>query len=328
RRYRARRLAEKAAEKARISRLTYLDRVKAQKGHEGALRRAARARAKEDWMLGPLAPKRDAGLAKETWGSVQAEVAMAPSIPEKMRMKTLDKWVETGDRVCVVEGREKGKIGKVTEVNWETETVKVDGVNEVDVATPEFLKKEDLQGPTTTMEKPIPIRSVRLVYKVKAPSSPVEEDVIVERVQVNYVWDPDTDEKVKERVIPGLGIKIASAPKPEPLTESDQPPDTLRIRTEELTWVPTLRTLPMPRGVIDELRNRFSKYRRQLEPGFERKLRAREAEQEAIKESVKTMMTPKAQLRMVQAEKRREEMEKKVLSEDMMAKLGQMMMKQ
>lgn len=53
----------------------------------------------------------------------------APKVPEKLRVK--DWFIREGDRVCVIKGRHgvKGCIGKVTEVDMEAETVKVENVN-------------------------------------------------------------------------------------------------------------------------------------------------------------------------------------------------------
>lgn len=37
----------------------------------------------------------------------------------------------SGDRVCVVRGREKGKIGRVENVDEESQSLTVEGVNQV-----------------------------------------------------------------------------------------------------------------------------------------------------------------------------------------------------
>lgn len=90
--------------------------------------RNARAWRKEDWIKGPLAPKRDAGVDAETFGAIQP---MQLYGVEKAEYK---QWgIVAGDRVCVIRKghRECGKIGRVREVREKAEEVIVEGVNKV-----------------------------------------------------------------------------------------------------------------------------------------------------------------------------------------------------
>ena len=90
---------------------------------------AARTARREDWLLGPLAPRRDVGDHKETYGTVESVRLRAVE-----QAKGAEKWygIREGDRVCVVQGsRDKGKIGRVREVRVRSGECVIEGVNRV-----------------------------------------------------------------------------------------------------------------------------------------------------------------------------------------------------
>lgn len=98
-------------------------------------RNSARQATKEDWNLGPLAPRRDVGDKAETYGTVHFRMLQPINKPPG-RWKS---WgIREGDRVCVVgpKEREKGKIGVVGEVTEKAESCKVRGVNLVGCHSP------------------------------------------------------------------------------------------------------------------------------------------------------------------------------------------------
>lgn len=91
--------------------------------------KAARLARREDWLLGPLAPKRDVGHQKGTFGTIDARALRGGAIPEEKRTK---RWpIREGDRVVLLEGRDKGKIGTVKTCDKEREEAIVDGLNKV-----------------------------------------------------------------------------------------------------------------------------------------------------------------------------------------------------
>ncbi|KAL8696426.1 MAG: hypothetical protein Q9201_007661, partial [Fulgogasparrea decipioides] len=85
--------------------------------------RAARQAQREDWALGPLAPRRDVGDKAETYGTVPLRLMQGVE-------KTDGKWkkwgIKEGDRVCVVgeKERDKGVIGVVRDVDERAEMCK------------------------------------------------------------------------------------------------------------------------------------------------------------------------------------------------------------
>ena len=91
---------------------------------------SARQAQREDWHLGPLAPRRDVGDNAETYGTVP--IRLVESV-EKMDGKWKNWGIREGDRVCIVgqKERDKGKIGVVREVREKAESCKVRGINMV-----------------------------------------------------------------------------------------------------------------------------------------------------------------------------------------------------
>jgi large subunit ribosomal protein L24 len=104
----------------------------------------AKQMAEEDWKLGLLAPRRDVGRVANTFGSLdQMDSTPPPALPQYRRWQAaMGKREASGkgwfgnqfyvnDRVVVIEGREKGKIGVISEVNKRNQTVKLKDMNMV-----------------------------------------------------------------------------------------------------------------------------------------------------------------------------------------------------
>lgn len=91
--------------------------------------RAEKQRRREDWMRGPLAPKRDAGPEGKAFGALSPQAMNPPTIPKHLRRKYIN--IAPGDRVCVIKGNDKGKINEVTRVDPGNETVTVKDTNMV-----------------------------------------------------------------------------------------------------------------------------------------------------------------------------------------------------
>ena len=92
--------------------------------------KAARTARREDWLMGPLAPRRDVGDAKDTYGTVSPRQLRAP-VKENGTWK--DWCIRKDDRVVLVAPRhpDRGKIGKVLSVREEAEECTVEGLNMV-----------------------------------------------------------------------------------------------------------------------------------------------------------------------------------------------------
>ncbi len=141
----------------------------------------------------------------------------------------------------------------------------------------EFLIKE---GRTfvRAVEAQIPIDAVRLVHPVRDANTGVTRDVIIRELRpVDIFHDRPTRRTEFSRVVPGLNLEIPWPREADP-AYADQPVDTLRIDVEERTFVPTLLRPPLPDRAIDELRNRFSRFRTRHEPEYVAKKEAEAAD--------------------------------------------------
>lgn len=95
----------------------------------------AKLNRREDWELGPLAPKRDVGDSKEIYGTVHQQWMRGRLLPYEDRMEALKTVggrylnIVKNDRVVLLEGRDKGKIGKITNVDPARAECTVEGMN-------------------------------------------------------------------------------------------------------------------------------------------------------------------------------------------------------
>ncbi len=100
-------------------------------------KREARVARKEDWELGPLAPRRDVGLAKDTYGTVSTYRLRGKELAFEEKEEALapfgGRWLNIvkGDRVVLLEGRDKGQIGEISAVDASRVECTVKGLNMV-----------------------------------------------------------------------------------------------------------------------------------------------------------------------------------------------------
>ncbi len=185
-----------------------------------------------------------------------------------------------------------------------------------------MLKAEADKRPVRSIEKPIALAAVKLVYPLPDHETGTVRDVIVKKlINGPIFYDRHTGRKQWSRIIPGLDVKIPW-PKVEPKEQKDFDADTLRVDVEAKTFVPSLLKQPMPGSVIDELRNKFSKFRtRHDESYIEAKLKE---DEEAIKKKqlAAEMRTPLNELnRKIRKEKKAKG--KPVLSREMLIRIGE-----
>ena len=176
------------------------------------------------------------------------------------------------------------------------------------------MRKEDNDTRLTrVISSPIPAANVRLVHAYLDPKTQVKRDIIVEEAKIANFWrDPVTKRVTYHRQIEGL-------PSNNPVSEGydrpdweqihwpkgtgNKPPkeehdsDTLRITVDDRTFVPTLLRPPMPLSVLDELRNRYSKFRDRHDPEYVAAKEAEDVEAEARKEIPDWMLQPSQELR-------------------------------
>jgi large subunit ribosomal protein L24 len=112
------------------------------------------------------------------------------------------------------------------------------------------------------MAIPIPLREVRLVAPITDAESGTTQDAIIEAMTVKSARWVNGVKIPRQRFVSTPGGRLEIPYPPE--EEGDKPEydlDTLRIEVEERSWTPTLSVPPMPPSIIDELRNKYSKFR-------------------------------------------------------------------
>lgn len=92
--------------------------------------RAERVARREDWVMGPIAPKRDVGKDAGQYGTLNAQ-----RLKESEKREWKNYGIVPGDRVVIVKKghRDQGKIGVVKEVTEKAETCKIERLNVVSI---------------------------------------------------------------------------------------------------------------------------------------------------------------------------------------------------
>ncbi|PSR78808.1 hypothetical protein BD289DRAFT_443359 [Coniella lustricola] len=305
----------------------------------------ARRRRHEDWSMGAIAPQRDTPIqevkgADAFWGSLSMTRSRT-AMPEK-QMDLACKWaggwkflcLKPGDRVTIIEGPDKGKIGTISTMPDDSPHVQLEGDHLMHNTTISTVFAKSSGGSRMQLTPMVaPIQAVRLVHPLRDPATGRVRDVIInELAPTGIIRDKPTGRVTWNRVVPGLNVEIPwprafeNAERAElERTYPDHACDTLRIDAEQATYVPTLLSPPMPAGILDELRNKYSKFRTRHDPEYIAKKEAEEAEKVALRKGhMLTMRTPIQELNA----KIREEKKKRPLPEltpRMLARIGQVM---
>jgi large subunit ribosomal protein L24 len=198
----------------------------------------------------------------------------------------------------------------------------------MDVAVPQWMiNAEDTdKRPVRTIEQPVLLNSVRLVFPLTDPDTGVTRDVIVKKLVNGKMWfDRHTGKQKWSRIIPGLNIKVPW-PKVDAKEHKDFPVDTLRLDVESKTFVPTLLRPPMPNSVIDELRNKYSIFRTRHDHEYIAAKIAEDQEKEAKKKLAEEMRTPLKEINRKERKLRKAKGKGK-LTKEMLEKIGQVIAK-
>jgi len=283
--------------------------------------RQVRLNRTEDWERGALAPRRDVGEHADRYATMEPEEM---SLPEKPRGDGLKTWhIVRGDRVVVTKGREKGRIGVVMRVSEDRHTVEVNDINVVDFFVPKWIPRPEGDERTIVAHsKAMPIDHVKLVYPLPNEETGMYEDVVIEKLRpIKRHYNKATRRWDKgERVVAGTSTIIPWPELPEDTPENNAD-DTLISDVADQTFQPSLLYPPMPMSVIDELRNKYSKFRTRHEEDFKQKMLEIDARDQRRRESPKTMRTPLQELADLRARKRAAQ--PKELSTEQLAKIGE-----
>ena len=154
-------------------------------------------------------------------------------------------------------------------------------------------------NPARSQAMPISIASIRLVYPIRNPETGVTRDVVINQLKAvppNMKSESMTLERWEygnkwDRLVPGINVVI-----PWPEVEAPEfethPADTVREQAEDRTFHYSLLSPPMPEQVVDELRNKYSRFRTRHEPWYVEQKEAEEEARKGLKEAAKSMQTP------------------------------------
>lgn len=139
----ARRLAKRKDKNAREARKTRREQERFVRRDETGDIKTARQVRREDYELGPLAPRRDVGLKSETYGTIHTNRMRGEVLTMEERLKVNPSGgrfnnIVAGDRVVLLEGQDKGRIGKVITLDRERQEVTIEGLNMVCHILPPF----------------------------------------------------------------------------------------------------------------------------------------------------------------------------------------------
>ncbi|KAF1922062.1 hypothetical protein BDU57DRAFT_584989 [Ampelomyces quisqualis] len=189
------------------------------------VREKALENAREDWRLGALRPNRAYGRSAKTYGTLVREQTQKPHIPvhtQKLKNEQLarrglepryplivdDKkyfHIVPEDRVVVLRGRERGKIGKVQSVLAPTHEVLLEGLNKQYFDSALFNDTDEQTDLKRESEMPIPIDDVRLVVPYEITERVIRRDGLNEVEQYVKVYkDVIVDRVVLERHTTGI----------------------------------------------------------------------------------------------------------------------------
>lgn len=102
--------------------------VFAMKKYQNGYKKEARIARREDWELGPLAPRRDVGDKAESYGSVTVNTIMFPDMPPSLLKQQKKHHMKIGDRVVILKGLDKGKIGIIREFKEDANAAFIEGL--------------------------------------------------------------------------------------------------------------------------------------------------------------------------------------------------------
>ncbi|KAI0806467.1 hypothetical protein GGR55DRAFT_652771 [Xylaria sp. FL0064] len=295
--------------------------------------KAAKQAIRDDWAMGPLAPRTDVGEWHDALGAIRdTRMSSGTTIPLTLRNARCQ-WaggayylnLAVGDRVVLLDGPDKGRIGQIQNINHESAEATIKDLNKSNVLLNEFIRSND-QPAAANIELPLPISAIRLVHPITDPTTNQTRDVIINQlVHTNLVTDRLTGKRRWDRVVPGLNISIPWPPKEEPPVTSFKA-DTLRIDVEERTFVPTLLRPPMPEAIIDELRGKYSRFRTRHEAEYVARLEAEDAAKKDRAKLMESMRTPLQELhRAERANKKKKG--KPRLTLEMLEKIGEVIAK-
>ncbi|KAF4121960.1 large subunit ribosomal protein L24 [Geosmithia morbida] len=294
----------------------------------------ARKARYEDWVMGPLAPKRDLGY--NVYGTITEPTRLtheSGSGVHSIRPHVVAKRCEwagsphqlnlaVGDRIVILEGRDRGKLDRIESINSELGTVTLMENNK-------GLHKTPIGDREQLTALPMSIGAIRLVYPLPDPATGTTKDTIIHQLKAtppnmqseNMTLDRWEHGNKWDRVVPGINVVI---PWPEVKVPQfvTHDVDTARDQVEDRSFYYNLLSPPMPPQALDELRNKYSKFRTRHEGWYVAKKEEEAAAKKGRHNLLLAMRTPGEELGIKRREAKAARGEPE-LSDDMLLKLGE-----
>ncbi|KAJ1844897.1 hypothetical protein LPJ70_002751 [Coemansia sp. RSA 2708] len=169
------------------------------------------------------------------------------TLPKEQRLK---KWkIVRGDEVMVISGKERGKIGTISEVSRKTNGVYVRGLNLAFKNVP-----KDDETPSGKIQKEMPIHVTNVALIDPSTNRPT-------KVRLESYQDPTTGKREKRRYSLATGTYI---PKKMDLSYQRVWKDSDFDTTPEMVNAVTFETAPgvppFPEDLMREVKNRYKKH--------------------------------------------------------------------
>ncbi|KAK5073976.1 hypothetical protein LTR64_006883 [Lithohypha guttulata] len=247
--------------------------------------REERSNRREDWLLGPLAPNRDSGTNRGSYGAIEVDLFHPPEIPfqtrggpkiagyeardweeqdeeDRFKGETIVGNVIENDRVVIVHGPEhlRGRVDYVQAIDPKSESVRLRTVNMADVRIPDMnlaaLGNVAEAPKFETMTAPIPMSWVRLCHEMIDPATGQVRQAIVRHVHGDAPYAqraPTTNIPAHTRYITGSAVWSSDGKPieiPWPSATMQDTPQATDTDTEEkirsdMTWRPQLLNPPL-----------------------------------------------------------------------------------
>lgn len=181
---------------------------------------------------------------------------------------------------------------------------------QADINVPEWAKASmGIKTDVIIQSIPVPMDDVRLVIAMTAPGSNTTRDHIVQHTHAAapYLERPSWSKLPRyTRYVSGIDVEIPWPSETEP-EQKDGEYDTLRMHVDNATWIPSLANSPFPSSVIDELRNKYSRFRARHDPEYVREKVLEEYRQEYLaSQSSLTPLGEKREIRIAKTTEARE----------------------
>ncbi|KAJ9088136.1 39S ribosomal protein L24, mitochondrial [Entomophthora muscae] len=176
---------------------------------------------------------------------ISSRIQHRPNLPKPQDL--IKRWdIIRGDEVMITEGKDQGKTGKVLHVLRDRNRLLITGLN---LAWKHVPKTAESAGGKIQKEMPVHYSNVHLLDPItKRPC----------KINIRKVKDDKTGKMKNQRFVSGTNTMIPRPVLLEYQTErKDGPFDTLPDAVQKVTFVPSLSSFPLPKGVINELRSPY-----------------------------------------------------------------------